>query len=278
MWQTKYASAVPKNLGLRLNFRPCSEGYFLSGRPQSVVATKERKTSSFVSTQNNTQVTTTDYGHPEKKQSSLHGRKFNPNPKFLGTAEAYFVCHIGPIFKIFLIFAFIGCPQSVVMRVRCESITSSKFITESKLHSTTREKSNIFRLQYSMYHVQQLLNLLTKQFSQDFGLKQIQAYFNLSIEHQWVSILGKFLFSTQSFYLSIQFCSNTMFFSCSTNLLSFYQFYLLFFRQNCTKFEWLEKLLNKFGNPSSSALLKNLSMYTQGPIFQPKLCNEYNAL
>ena len=29
----KYALAVPKNLGLGLNFRPCSEGYFLSGRP-----------------------------------------------------------------------------------------------------------------------------------------------------------------------------------------------------------------------------------------------------
>ena len=35
MWQTKYASAVPKNLGLGLNFWPCSEGYFLSGRPQA---------------------------------------------------------------------------------------------------------------------------------------------------------------------------------------------------------------------------------------------------
>ena len=33
MWQTKYALAVPKNLGLGLNFRPCSEGYFFSGRP-----------------------------------------------------------------------------------------------------------------------------------------------------------------------------------------------------------------------------------------------------
>ena len=31
--ETKYASVVPKNLGLGLNFRPCSEGYFLSGRP-----------------------------------------------------------------------------------------------------------------------------------------------------------------------------------------------------------------------------------------------------
>ena len=36
MWQTKYALAVPKNLGVGVNFRPCSEGYFLSGRPQSV--------------------------------------------------------------------------------------------------------------------------------------------------------------------------------------------------------------------------------------------------
>ena len=27
MWQTKYASAVPKNLGVVVNFRPCSEGY-----------------------------------------------------------------------------------------------------------------------------------------------------------------------------------------------------------------------------------------------------------
>ena len=56
----------------------------------------------------------TDYGRPERKQPSLHGRKFNPNPKFSGTAEAYFVCHIGPIFQISLSQAFIGCPQSVV--------------------------------------------------------------------------------------------------------------------------------------------------------------------
>ena len=38
MWQTKYASAVPKNLGVGVNFRLYSEGgpsegYFLSGYP-----------------------------------------------------------------------------------------------------------------------------------------------------------------------------------------------------------------------------------------------------
>jgi hypothetical protein len=52
----------------------------------------------------------TDYGHPVRKSPSLHGRKSNPNPKFLGTAEAYFACKIGPKFQISLIYAFIGCP------------------------------------------------------------------------------------------------------------------------------------------------------------------------
>ena len=33
MWQTKYALAVPINLGLGFDFRPCSEGYFLTGHP-----------------------------------------------------------------------------------------------------------------------------------------------------------------------------------------------------------------------------------------------------
>ena len=55
----------------------------------------------------------TDYGHLVRKLPSLHGRKSTPNPKFLGTAKAYFVCHIGPNFQISLIYAFIGCPQSV---------------------------------------------------------------------------------------------------------------------------------------------------------------------
>ena len=35
MWQTKYASVAPKNFGVGVNFRQCSEGYFISGRPQS---------------------------------------------------------------------------------------------------------------------------------------------------------------------------------------------------------------------------------------------------
>ena len=32
MCQTKYASAVPKNLGVGVDFRPCSIGDFLTGR------------------------------------------------------------------------------------------------------------------------------------------------------------------------------------------------------------------------------------------------------
>ena len=37
-------------------------------------------------------------------------QKFTLTPKFLGTAETYFVYHISPIFQISLIYAFIGCP------------------------------------------------------------------------------------------------------------------------------------------------------------------------
>ena len=48
------------------------------------------------------------YGRPERKWPSLHGRKFNPTPNFLGKVEAYFVCHNGPIFQISLIYAFIA--------------------------------------------------------------------------------------------------------------------------------------------------------------------------
>ena len=60
----------------------------------------------------------TDYGHPDWKKPLLHGRKFNPNPKFFATAEAYFVYHIDQIFQISLIYAFIGCPYSVAKRVQ----------------------------------------------------------------------------------------------------------------------------------------------------------------
>ena len=45
---------------------------------------------------------TTDYGRLVMKSPSRHGQKSTPNPKFLGTAEAYF--HIS------LIYALIGCP------------------------------------------------------------------------------------------------------------------------------------------------------------------------
>ena len=41
-----------------------------------------------------------DYGRLVRKSPSLHGRK---STKFLCTAKAYFVCHIGPNFQISLI-------------------------------------------------------------------------------------------------------------------------------------------------------------------------------
>jgi hypothetical protein len=50
----------------------------------------------------------TDYGLPVRKAPSMHGQKTNPNPKFLGMAEAYFFCHIGPKFHISLIMPSLG--------------------------------------------------------------------------------------------------------------------------------------------------------------------------
>ena len=51
----------------------------------------------------------TDAGRPVGKSPLLQDRKSTPTHKFLGTAEAYFACHIGPNFHISLIYAFIGC-------------------------------------------------------------------------------------------------------------------------------------------------------------------------
>ena len=51
---------------------------------------------------NYSRVETTDYGRPMRKSPSLHGRKSTPTPKFLGTAGAYFVCHIGTNFQVSL--------------------------------------------------------------------------------------------------------------------------------------------------------------------------------
>ena len=46
MWQTKYAWAVPKNLGLGFDFRLCNEGDFLTRRLQSVDQIKQNVASS----------------------------------------------------------------------------------------------------------------------------------------------------------------------------------------------------------------------------------------
>ena len=42
MWQTKYTSAIPKNLGVGVDFWPCSEDNFFTGRSYSVPNTKYR--------------------------------------------------------------------------------------------------------------------------------------------------------------------------------------------------------------------------------------------
>ena len=68
-----------------------------------------------------------DYGCPERKQ------------KFLGTAEAYFVCHIGLIFQISLIYAFIGCPQYVLYIIHILYILTFIFKIKSIRSMPTRD-------------------------------------------------------------------------------------------------------------------------------------------
>ena len=94
----------------------------------------------------------TDYGHQVRKSPSLHGRKSNPIPKFLGMAEANFVCHIGPNFQISFIYAFIGCPQSVTTHNQLLTTTfmfhkiAQNFALGTKLFCLSRQKPEIFRI------------------------------------------------------------------------------------------------------------------------------------
>ena len=89
----------------------------------------------------------TDHGRPVRKSPSLHGRKPSPTPKFLGMAEAYFICHspIGPNFQISLIDAFIGCPQSVSAMKEC-NLSARASRAELIILHTQRKLSVIDRL------------------------------------------------------------------------------------------------------------------------------------
>ena len=51
---------------------------------------------------------TTNYGRPERKKPTLHSRKFTPTPKFLGTAEAYFVATSAQLFRYLWFMASLG--------------------------------------------------------------------------------------------------------------------------------------------------------------------------
>ena len=70
-------------------------------------ATSEHTSVKLIPTRNNTfkvsnaMIATANYGRLMRKSPSLHDRRSNPNPKFLGTPKAYFVCHIDQNF-IFL--------------------------------------------------------------------------------------------------------------------------------------------------------------------------------
>ena len=77
----------------------------------------------------------TDYGRPVKKLPSLHGQKSNPNPKFIDTAEAYFVCPISSKSQISLSYAFRVSVVSVCQIVH-------KFLLGASDIATIAEEAN----------------------------------------------------------------------------------------------------------------------------------------
>ena len=71
--------------------------------------------------------------------------KFTPTPKFSGTAEAYCVCHIGPIFQISLINAFMTENKLKQVYESPMSGLSKKFlwISWSNLLKTRQDKPSL---------------------------------------------------------------------------------------------------------------------------------------
>ena len=102
---------------------------------------------------------TTDYGRPVRKLPSLHGRKSNPNPKFLGTAKGYFVCRIGPNFQISLLYAFTGCPQSVLLGIKLgkkKHVTKTIYIFNRFFLYLLQRKQFTFHL-FQVSHILQMI-------------------------------------------------------------------------------------------------------------------------
>ena len=129
----------------------------------------------------------TDYGHPERKLPSLNCRKSTPTPKFLGTVEAYFVCHIGPNFQISLIYAFIGCPQSVLKIIRLYPIfylgKVPDFSQFNSMKPNLKKKSNPKDFQSGCYTIffKQKTNLTF--YSQNIGCRLNGVFYQIKQFH-----------------------------------------------------------------------------------------------
>ena len=114
-------------------------------------------------------------------------------------AKAYFVCHIGLIFQISLIYAFIGCPQSVGL---CEEGSFfSPFLFCCCIHRRPRHASsvapNLFQLRAIMgsndfrksiliimplyFHIYNVQSIFTSKKHKQICLVKMQANRNYSI-------------------------------------------------------------------------------------------------
>jgi hypothetical protein len=95
-----------------------------------------------------------NYERPVRELPSLHGRKFTPIPKFLGTEEAYFVCHIGPNFQI----SFDLCLHWVF--VVCVSELNTSYLTNAYIVFYPQNRICIYN--YNFWHTNDGEKLSTK--------------------------------------------------------------------------------------------------------------------
>ena len=113
MWQTKYAAAIPKNLGVGVNFRPCCEGRFLSGRPQSV-SLPHRKASNVQGL----------------RMQDILGQKFKLNWSLIRSEPVTFFCILFvELFEIDL-----GCSKEAGCSISCDCKHFCRRVSKFKLN------------------------------------------------------------------------------------------------------------------------------------------------
>ena len=131
-------------------------------------------------------------------------------------AEAYFVCHIGRTFQISLIYAFIGCPQSVVNRVRPVNNRVKLTFMSFTLFGTVSETTNERFIKIVEVEIATISDLdLGFEITRDRTIVKTNFSVNSFIQSRWMisiqpsRIVGSTMFKRNDFFW--QLCSSWSF-------------------------------------------------------------------